>query len=358
MKALILAGGSGTRLRPLTHTTAKQLIPVANKPVLFYALEDIGAAGIKDVGIIVGHTKKEIMEAVGDGSRWGFQATYIEQDAPRGLAHAVLSAEKFLDNDDFVMYLGDNILRSGIAGLIESFKKSKSDATIALSRVRDPQRFGVAEIKDGKVVGLEEKPKKPKSDLALIGIYIFNRSIFDAAKKIKPSWRNELEITDAISVLIDSGKKIDSHIVDGWWKDTGKPEDLLEANMLVLDELSPIVEGKIGPKVKVSGAVSVGKNTVVDGESFLQGPLVIGADCTIRDAKIGKYTSIGDFTTIVGASIADSVLVGHSKISCGANIAGSLIGKNVTITEGKSGGAHRLILGENSQVSLYSKTRK
>ncbi len=352
MKALVLSGGSGTRLQPLTHTTAKQLIPVANKPVLFYALEDISRAGIEDVGIIVGHTKKEIMEAVGDGSRWGFRLTYIEQDAPRGLAHAVLTAEKFLGKDDFVMYLGDNILRSGIAGLIESFKKSKSDATIALSRVRDPQRFGVAELRDGKVVGLEEKPKKPKSDLALIGIYIFSKSILDAAKKIKPSWRNELEITDAIQVLIDSGKKIDSHVVEGWWKDTGKPEDLLEANRLVLEEMEGSVAGTLGPEARASGNVIVGKNSVVEGSSILEGPLIIGEDCRIVDAKIGKYTAIGDGTEIAGAEISDSVLVGHSKIACGAKIAGSLIGKNVTITGSKSGEPHRLVLGENSQVSL------
>ena len=235
MKGLILSGGKGTRLRPLTYTSAKQLVPVANKPVLFYGIESLAAAGIRDIGIVVGDTEAEIRAAVGDGSRWNVRITYIPQDAPRGLAHAVLISESFIAGDPFVMYLGDNLLNKGINGFVDEFVREAPAAQILLTRVPDPQMFGVAELVDGRVVRLVEKPKEPKSDLALVGVYMFSPAVFDSVKRIKPSFRNELEITDAIQDLIDRGLEVRPHLVDGWWKDTGKLEDMLEANRLILD---------------------------------------------------------------------------------------------------------------------------
>ena len=236
MKGLILSGGKGTRLRPLTFTQAKQLVPVANKPVLFYGIEALVEAGVKDIGIVVGDTGAEIRAAAGDGSQWGpgVRITYIEQDQPRGLAHAVLIAEPFLGEEPFVMYLGDNILKSGIASLVEEFRKGKPNSLILLTPVPNPEIFGVAELAEGKVVRLVEKPKKPASNLALVGVYLFDKNIFPAVKAIKPSWRNELEITDAIQYLVDKGFVVQPHLVSGWWKDTGKLEDILEANRLIL----------------------------------------------------------------------------------------------------------------------------
>jgi len=230
MKALILSGGRGTRLRPITHTSAKQLVPIANKPILFYALEAMAEAKIHEVGVVVGDTKREIQEAVGDGARWGLHVTYIEQEEPLGLAHAVKIADPFLGNEPFVMYLGDNLLKDGIRSLVEEFMRLRPNSQILLARVRDPQRFGVAELRDGRVVSLEEKPAHPKSDLALVGVYMFDKTIFEAVHAIKPSQRGELEITDAIQYLIDKGYRVHPHIISGWWKDTGKLEDMLEAN--------------------------------------------------------------------------------------------------------------------------------
>ncbi len=257
MKALILSGGEGTRLRPITHTSAKQLVPVANKPVLFYALEAISECGIKDIGIVVGITKEEIQEAIGDGSKWGVKVTYIEQEAPLGLAHAVKISEDFLDKDQFIMFLGDNLIKEGIKDLVEEYRQNDSNAQILLARVKEPERFGVAELEDGQVVNLVEKPKKPKSDLALVGVYMFDHNIFEAVKKIKPSWRNELEITDAIQFLIDNGYKVHPHIITGWWKDTGKLEDLLEANRIVLEDKETEIIGKVDQESKIVGRVIV-----------------------------------------------------------------------------------------------------
>ncbi len=244
MKGLILSGGKGTRLRPITHTSAKQLVPVANKPVLFYGLEAMAQAGISDVGIIVApETASEIQEAAGDGSRFGVAITYIEQDAPLGLAHAVLTAEEFLGDTPFVMYLGDNLLRDGIVELVDTFRREEPDALILLTPVPDPEHYGVAELDDGRVSRLVEKPKEPQTDLALVGVYMFTPAIFDAARAIEPSWRDELEITDAIQRLIDSGRRIDPHVVRGWWKDTGQVQDMLDANRLILDDLDEHIEG-------------------------------------------------------------------------------------------------------------------
>jgi len=257
MKGLILSGGKGTRLRPLTYTSAKQLVPVANKPVLFYGIEALAAAGIRDIGIVVGDTEAEIRAAVGDGSRWGVTVTYIPQDAPRGLAHAVLISESYIGRDPFVMYLGDNLLNKGINGFVEDFVREAPAAQILLTRVPDPQMFGVAELQDGRVVRLVEKPKEPKSDLALVGVYMFSPAVFDSVKRIKPSFRNELEITDAIQDLIDRGLDVRPHLVEGWWKDTGKLEDMLEANRLILDTIERRIDGRVDAESRIEGKVII-----------------------------------------------------------------------------------------------------
>src|SRR4030095_7206104 len=274
-KGLILSGGRGTRLRPLTYTSAKQLVPVANKPVLFYGIEALAGAGIREIGIVVGDTREEIKTAVGDGSRWGVKVTYIEQDAPRGLAHAVLISEPFMGSDPFVMSLGDTLLNRGIDGFVEEFVREKPAAQILLTRVPDPQMFGVAELDNGRVVRLVEKPKEPKSDLALVGVYMFSPAVFESVKRIRPSFRNELEITDAIQDLIDRGLEVRPHLVDGWWKDTGKLEDMLEANRLILDTIARRVEGTVDAESRIEGKVVIEAGAVVE-RSVIRGPVVIG----------------------------------------------------------------------------------
>ncbi|MEE9196869.1 MAG: glucose-1-phosphate thymidylyltransferase, partial [bacterium] len=275
MKGLILSGGKGTRLRPLTHTNAKQLVPVANKPVLFYGLEAMGEAGITEVGIIVGDTRKDIEQAVSDGSRWGIKVTYIDQPEPLGIAHAVAIAEPFIGTDPFVVYLGDNLLRDGIGELVQEFLRRRPNGQIMLARVDNPEQFGVAELEGEKVVRLEEKPKKPKSDLALVGVYMFDSSIFEAVKCIKPSWRNELEITDAIQYLIEQDFHVESHIIDGWWKDTGKLEDMLGANRMVLDTFEERIEGSVDEGSTVEFKVVVEEGAEVRS-STIRGPAIIG----------------------------------------------------------------------------------
>src|SRR5438128_607261 len=286
MKGLILSGGKGTRPRPLTYTSPKQLVPVANKPVLFYGIEALAAAGITEIGVVVGDTQAEIRAAVGDGSRWGVKVTYIEQDAPRGLAHAVLISEPFIGRDSFVMYLGDNLLNRGITGFVEEFIREAPAAQILLTRVPDPQMFGVAELVDGRVVRLVEKPKVPKSDLALVGVYMFSPAVFDSVKRIKPSFRNELEITDAIQDLIDSGLEVRPHLVEGWWKDTGKLEDMLEANRLILDTIERDIQGCVDAESRVEGKVIIQKGAVVE-RSVVRGPVIIGAGARIVHAYVG-----------------------------------------------------------------------
>lgn len=356
MKGLVLSGGTGTRLRPLTHTSAKQLIPVANKPVLFYALEDVRECGITDVGIIVGHTKDEVKAAVGDGSKLGIKVTYIEQPYSGGLAHAVLIAKDFLKDEPFVMYLGDNILKEGIVKLCEAFKSSNCEVLIAVCRVKEPQRFGVVELKDGKVVRLVEKPKVPKSDLALAGIYFFKSSIFDAIKNIKPSARGELEITDAIQYLVTINKRVDYKEITGWWKDTGKPEDIIEVNQLLLKEIKTDIRGKIEENVTINGEVIIGENTTIHSNCKLLGPIIIGNNCEIGpNSYIGPYTSIGDKTRIIGGEIENSVIIGDGTvIDCGRRIVESLIGRKSTITcmTNQLPSGNKLILGENSYITI------
>ena len=353
MKGLILSGGKGTRLRPLTHTSAKQLVPVANKPVLFYGIESLAAAGIRDIGIVVGDTQAEIRAAVGDGSRWNVRVTYIEQDAPRGLAHAVLISEPFIGGDSFVMYLGDNLLNKGITEFVEEFVREAPAAQILLTRVPDPQMFGVAELVDGRVVRLVEKPKEPKSDLALVGVYMFSPAVFDSVKRIKPSLRNELEITDAIQDLIDRGLEVRPHLVQGWWKDTGKLEDMLEANRLILDTLERRIDGTIDKESRIEGKVVIEAGAVVE-RSVIRGPAIIGAEARIIHAYVGPFTSIGCKSEIRDSEIEHSIVLEGSVISdLAARVEDSLIGRNVKIhRQPMKPSAYRFMLGDNSEVGI------
>lgn len=357
MKGLVLSGGKGTRLRPITHTQAKQLIPVANKPILFYGIEAIRDAGIKDIGIIVGDTWREIQEEVGDGSRWGVEITYIRQEAPLGLAHAVLTAEPYLRDDPFVMYLGDNIIRSGIRELVEEFRTKKPNAQILLAHVPNPSQFGVAELRDGKVVRLVEKPKKPASDLALVGVYMFDATIFQAARAIRPSWRNELEITDAIQWLIDKGFEVVPHVVNGWWKDTGKLEDMLEANRILLDTIQEKVDGEVDDASTLQFRVVVEAGAQVRN-SVIRGPAVIGRDTRIENSYVGPFTSIAHGCTIRNVEIQHSIVCEHTVIQGQSDdrtlrIEDSLVGKNVEITRSdEKPRAYRFLLGDSSRVAL------
>jgi glucose-1-phosphate thymidylyltransferase len=354
MKGLILSGGKGTRLRPLTYTSAKQLVPVANKPVLFYGIEALAAAGISEIGIVVGDTHAEIRAAVGDGSRWNVRVTYIEQDAPRGLAHAVLISEAFIGGDSFVMYLGDNLLNRGITEFVEEFVREAPAAQILLTKVPDPQMFGVAELVDGRVVRLVEKPKEPKSDLALVGVYMFSPAVFDSVKRIKPSFRNELEITDAIQDLIDRGLDVRPHLVQGWWKDTGKLEDMLEANRLILDTIDRRIDGTVDGESRIEGKVVIEPGAVVE-RSVIRGPVMIGPDARIVHAYVGPFTSIGPRAEIRDAEIEHSIVLEGCVISDLANgrVADSLLGKNVRIYRAPvKPSAYRFMLGDNSEVGI------
>jgi glucose-1-phosphate thymidylyltransferase len=353
MKGLILSGGRGTRLRPLTYTSAKQLVPVANKPVLFYGIESMADAGIRDIGIVVGDTQAEIRAAVGDGSAWGVRVQYIEQDAPRGLAHAVLISEPFIGTEPFVVYLGDNLLNRGITNFVEEFSREQPAAQILLARVPDPQMFGVAELRDGRVIGLVEKPAQPKSDLALVGVYMFSPAVFDSVKRIRPSFRNELEITDAIQDLIDRGLEVRPHIVSGWWKDTGKLEDMLEANRLILDTIERRIEGQCDDASRIEGKVIIEEGAVIEG-SVIRGPVIIGKRARIFHAYVGPFTSIMNDVEISESEIEHSIVLEGSSISNLANrVEDSLIGKNVRIHRAPmKPSAYRFMLGDNSEIGI------
>jgi glucose-1-phosphate thymidylyltransferase len=353
LKGLILSGGKGTRLRPLTHTSAKQLVPVANKPVLFYGLEAMGEAGISDVGIVVApETGDEIRAAAGDGQRFGLRLSYIEQDEPLGLAHAVLTAQDFLGDSAFVMYLGDNLLRDGIAKLVETFRSEEPDALILLTPVPDPEQYGVAELRDGRVSRLIEKPREPRTNLALVGVYMFTPHIFRAARAIKPSWRGELEITDAIQTLVDSGRRVDPHIVHGWWKDTGRVQDMLEANRLILDELEGRIAGEL-VESRVEGRVAVERGTRLE-RATVRGPAIVGAGSRITDAYIGPYTAIGEGVEIVNAELEHSIVLSGSTVrDLESRIEASLIGKNVSIGRGPAfPRAYRFVVGDNAEIQI------
>jgi glucose-1-phosphate thymidylyltransferase len=373
MKALVLAGGRGTRLRPITHTSAKQLVPVANKPVLFYGLEAIAAAGIREVGIVVSDPKEmlepdrrsgqqltvmvnsqaEIRAAVGDGSAFGLKVTYIEQEAPLGLAHAVKISEQYMAGDPFVMYLGDNLIKEGVTHFVREFEAEKPNAQILLAHVKTPWEFGVAELNGDRVVRLEEKPKQPKSDLALVGVYLFDKTIFEAVNAIQPGRRGELEITDAIQHLITSGKRVRSHVISGWWKDTGKVEDMLEGNRMMLSNVETDIQGTLDADSAVEGRVIVGPGTVVE-HSRLRGPLVIGANARIIDSYVGPFTAIADGVELSHCEIEHSIVLERARISnVPRRIESSLIGKDVVVCASDTRPrTHRLMLGDSSRVEL------
>ncbi|MFL6245587.1 MAG: glucose-1-phosphate thymidylyltransferase [Thermoanaerobaculia bacterium] len=354
MKGLILSGGKGTRMRPLTYTSAKQLIPVANKPVLVYGIEAIVGAGIGEIAIILSpETGPEIRDCIGDGSRYGARITYIEQDAPRGLAHAVLTAEPFLADSPFVMYLGDNLLQHGITPLVEEYRQLECNSEILLTKVPNPSQFGVAELDGDRVVRLTEKPPEPKSDLALVGVYMFDHHIFEAARAIKPSKRGELEITDAIQWLLDNGYSVHPHIVKGWWKDTGKIEDMLEANRTVLDTFENDIRGEVIGESHIEGKVVIEEGAqIVD--SVVRGPAIIGRDARITHAYVGPYTSVGVRCHVQYCEIENSIVLEGSAIAhVDGRIEASLIGKNVKIGRThRKPAAYRFILGDNSEVGI------
>jgi glucose-1-phosphate thymidylyltransferase len=352
MRGLILAGGRGTRLRPITYTSAKQLVPVANKPILFYGLEALAASGVRDVGIVVGDTQQEIRDAVGDGTRWGLRVTYIPQAAPLGLAHAVLTAEPFLRGAPFVMYLGDNLIREPLAPLVARFQAEGPAAQILLARVPNPQEFGVAVLDGDRVVRLVEKPARPPSDLALVGIYMFDDRVFEAARAIQPSRRGELEITDAIQCLIDRGHPVRPHVIDGWWKDTGKLEDLLEANRILLDGLERRVDGAL-EAAEVTGRVVVEAGARIV-RSTVRGPAIIGRGAVIEDAYVGPFTSVGDGVTIRASEVENSIILEGSAITeVGGRLESSLLGRNTVVYRATAKPrAYHLMLGDRSQVGL------
>jgi glucose-1-phosphate thymidylyltransferase len=353
LKGLILSGGKGTRLRPITHTSAKQLVPVANKPVLFYGIEAMAAAGIRDVGIIIApETGDEIRAAAGDGSRFGLRLTYIVQDEPLGLAHAALTAQPFLGQSPFVMYLGDNLLQGGISDLVDAFRTHQPDALILLTSVPDPQNYGVAELSDGKVVRLAEKPPQPATDLALVGVYMFTASIHDAARAISPSGRGELEITDAIQHLLDGGLRVEPHIVKGWWKDTGRLDDMLDANRLVLDTIEPRVEGEL-VDAQIDGRVVVEAGARLE-RATVRGPAMIGAGTRLLNAYIGPYTAIGEDCVIENAEVEHSILLAGSSVrGLAGRMESSLLGRNVSIgRDHRQPRAFRFMVGDNSEIAI------
>ena len=359
MKGLILSGGAGTRLRPITHTSAKQLVPIANKPILFYGIEAMARAGIREIGIIVGTTREEIRAAVGDGSQFGVEVTYIPQDQPLGLAHCVLIARDYLGDEDFVMYLGDNMLEQGLEEFVERFEEARRAPTgrpaaqILLSHVEDPRQFGVAEVDaSGHVVRLVEKPKDPPSDLALVGVYLFDPTIHEAVRAIAPSARGELEITDAIQWLVSSGRPVRHEVLRGWWIDTGKKDPLLECNRLVLDVMTPRTDGTVDAASQIQGRVVIEKGAKVS-RSRIRGPVVIGADAIVEETYVGPYTSIGRGCRLVRSEIEHSVVLDGSSIVGVTRITDSLIGRDVEVVRSEQQPrALRLMLGDDSKVEL------
>ncbi|HRE01177.1 MAG TPA: glucose-1-phosphate thymidylyltransferase [Ilumatobacteraceae bacterium] len=358
MKALILAGGAGTRLRPITHTSAKQLVPVANKPILFYGIEAMAAAGISEIGIIVGDTRAEVMETVGDGSRFGVQVTYIPQDAPLGLAHCVLIAQGFLGGDDFVMYLGDNLLEQDLAAFVRAFEAARTSAEpptaqILLKQVPDPHRFGIATLDEaGHVVHLVEKPADPPSDLALVGVYLFDKTIHTAVASIQPSPRGELEITDAIQWLVDQGHRVRCELLSGWWIDTGKLTPLLEANRLLLEKLDQRIDGSVDEASAIDGRVVIEAGAVVTN-STIRGPVAIGARATITDSFIGPFSAIGEDCVVANSEVEHSVVMARSTITDIPRLEDSLIGKDAVVARTQQRPrATRLMVGDHCQIDV------
>jgi len=348
----VLSGGFGTRLRPLTYSQQKQLIPVANKPILFYGIEDLIEAGVHDIGIIVGPNKQQVIEVV-KGVQWDAQITFLEQEAPLGIAHTIKISKKFISGDSFIMYLGDNILKEGVTEHVHAFEHSKYEGSILLAKVENPSDFGIAVLNQkNDIVKVIEKPQNPPSPYAVIGVYLFRSKIFDAVDAIRPSHRNQLEITDAIQWLIDHGYTVKSAFVKNWWKDTGKPEDILHANRLILDDITGYNQGTVVDS-EIRGRIHIDKGTVIEKHSIVKGPAIIGEHCRISDSYIGPYTSIGNHCEIVGTEIEDSVLLDGVKIMNGGRIIDSLIGRGVRIVKnGSLPNGRRFVIGDNSEVRI------
>ena len=353
MKALIASGGRGTRLRPITHTQNKHLIPIANKPILYYAIEAAADAGIKEIGIVHNADSQEVPKYIGDGSKWGVKITYIPQETPGGLAQVVQLAEKFIAGDKFIFYLGDNMLVGGVKRFVDEFEKSGCNCYLTLSRVKDPEQFGVPEIRDGKIVRVEEKPKHPKSNYAVAGIYLYDHHIFEAVKSLKPSARGELEISDAHTLLIERGLKVGYTEITGWWKDTGKPTDLLEANRLILDNIAPRNDGTVDKQSEVAGRIVLEEGARIIN-SKIRGPVIIGKNCIIENSYIGPFTSVGDRTEVRNSEIEYSIVLRDCKVtSVGIRIEGSILGNDVEVVEalGKPK-VHRFMIGDQSRIEV------
>jgi glucose-1-phosphate thymidylyltransferase len=353
MRALVLSGGAGSRLRPLTHTQAKQLIPVAGTPILFHALESIRDAGITDVAVVVGRgqTADEVRGAVGDGARWELDVTYVEQEAPLGIAHAVSTAADFVRGEPFLLYLGDNVLLEGVGRFVREFERTRPDAQILLTRVVEPQHFGVAVLDGERVVRLVEKPKEFVSDIALVGVYLFGDSILEACATLTPSWRGEYEITEAIQWLIDAGRTVRAEMVEGWWKDTGRPEDLLEANRRMLSIRRRLVEGEVDDATSLEGEIVVAPGAKVT-RSRLRGPVVIGRGVIVDECTIGPNVSIEAACELVRTTITDSILMEGCRVVDVEGLTGSILGRNVDVRHSGAHRVHRLIVGDQSRLEV------
>lgn len=357
MKALITAGGRATRLRPITYTINKHLIPLANKPMIFYAIEKLAEVGVKEIGISVNPGEEEIQKAVGDGSKWGVKIAYIEQKGgPLGIAHVVNNAKDFLGEEPFIFYLGDNIILGSLKRFVEKFEREKLNCVLALSKVKDPQRFGVPEVRDGRIVRVDEKPSEPKSDYAVTGIYVYDRNFFEAFRHIRPSKRGEYEISDIHTWLIENGKAVGYEEITGWWKDTGKPEDLLEGNQLLLNEMAETSRdgAEIDPTAVLQGKVAIGKGSVIGPKVLVRGPVAIGENCKIENSYIGPYTAIGKGVEIYNTEIEHSIIFDDVDINCSTRIVDSLIGTNATVTSAHATLplGHKLVVGDNAVVEI------
>ena len=352
MRALVLAGGEGSRLRPLTHTQAKQLIPIAGQPILFHALDGVAEAGITEVGIVLGQTGAEVRAAVGDGSRWNLHVTYIEQEAPLGIAHAVMTSADFVRGEPFLLYLGDNVLLEGVQRFVRTFEASRPDAAILLAHVPDPSQLGVVVLEGERVVRLVEKPQEFVSELALVGVYLFDDSIVEAAGTLEPSRRGEYEITEAIQWLIDQGKTVRAEMVSGWWKDTGRPSDLLEANRVMLSVMADRVEGDVDEGSSLDGNVRLARGAKVI-RSELRGPVAIGSGAVIEDSVVGPNVSVERDVRIMRSSVEDSIVMEGCQIVDVHGLATSILGRNVEVVHSGTGGVHRLVVGDQSRVELY-----
>lgn len=357
MKGIILHGGHGTRLRPLTHTGPKQLLPIANKPMSQYALEDLKKAGIIDIAIIIGDVyPNKVKEYYGDGTNFGVKITYVYQDQPRGISHAIRLCKDFVGDEKFVVYLGDNVLRKNINEYVKKFENSQSDAKILLCEVSDPSKFGIAELdktQHDKISQIIEKPKEPKSNLAVIGIYFLTSKIFDIIDKLKPSWRNELEITEALQMLLDEGNQLEYDTVTGWWKDTGTPEDIIHANKLVLDSIGTANQFLIDPTAEIKNNVVIGKGSTISSDSFVTGPVIIGKNCEIGPAvKLGPYVSVGDNCKLQGCEIQDSIIMSDCSINAKVNFDFSIIAQGSKLENSNILKKQQFLLGERSQLKL------